>query len=200
LIFISPSKFRLRGIFRGVIIRVATPLANRGVSPNTITYLTLLFAVLAFLSLLEHVQILYGIFVFLVGFFDGVDGAVARITNRASPFGGFSDSVVDKIAEVILIFSILISYPNELIFDIPLAWWVIICISSWLLTSYIRARAESYDVKDLDIGLGGRSERLFILCVFSLFNFLFIGLFLVSIIGVLTAAYRFHHYSQQLNS
>jgi len=181
-------------------MRVATPLADRGVSPNTITYLTLFFAFLAFLSLLEKIQFLYGAFVFLVGFFDGVDGAVARLSNRGSSLGGFYDSVVDKVAEVTILFSVVIAYPNELLLDIPLGWWVIVCISSWLLTSYIRSRAESYGVNDLDVGLGGRSERLFILCIFSLFSLLFLGFLVVTIVGILTAAYRFHYYSQQLKS
>jgi phosphatidylglycerophosphate synthase len=182
-------------------LRVSEPLARRNVNPNSITYLTLLFAVLAILSLYAGlVSAIYGVLVFLVGFFDGVDGAVARLSERSSKLGAFTDSIVDKISEVLLLIAIPIAYPNEVIFGIPVSWWTIVCIASWLLTSYLRSRAENLGVKDLDIGFGARSERLFILSVFAIIGLLFLGLALVTLIGFCTAAYRFHHYASEIRT
>ncbi len=195
----SPSKFRLRKIFRSSVTKVATPFINRGVHPNTITYLTLLFAFVSFLILVtSHNQLVYGIFIFLVGFFDGVDGAVARGTGKASAKGAFTDSFVDKISEAIILLAIPMAYPSTLFLGVYLETWTFVCLTGWLLTSYARSRADAIGIEDLDIGLGARSERLFILFIFSIIFLIEIGLACVTIIGIGTACYRFVHYRGQI--
>ncbi|MGY5874950.1 MAG: CDP-alcohol phosphatidyltransferase family protein [Candidatus Thorarchaeota archaeon] len=178
---------------------VARPLASRGVRPNTLTYLTLLFAFLAFLVLLvSQNQPLYGVMVFLLGFFDGVDGAVARLTNKSSIQGAFTDSVIDKVAEFLVLFAIMLAYPMESILQIPISIWIVFCVLGWILTSYTRSRAENLGVSDLDVGLGARSERLFTLVILSIVGLLMVGVVVVTIMGLLTAAYRFYHYTNEL--
>lgn len=194
-----PSRFRVRYIFKWLVSATARPLARAGARPNTITYFSLLLAFAAALALnLSGSALLFGIMVFLTGLFDGVDGAVARERNVASDVGAFTDSVVDKISEVMILGGIAVEYSAATVFDLPVSWWVIVAIMSWMLTSYTRSRAESLGVQDLDIGLGGRSERLFILVVFSVLDFLLLGLIAVGIIGVLTAGYRFYHYRKEM--
>ncbi|MHA1942792.1 MAG: CDP-alcohol phosphatidyltransferase family protein [Candidatus Thorarchaeota archaeon] len=194
-----PSRFRVRRVFKGLVWAIARPLARAGARPNTITYFSLLLSLIAALGLnLSGSAIFYGVFVFLSGLFDGVDGAVARERGIASDDGAFTDSVIDKISEVLILGAIAIEYSNTTFFAIPVAWWVIIAVTGWMLTSYTRARATSLGVTDLDIGLGGRSERLFTLVVFSILNLLLWGLVIVSLIGILTASYRFHHYQTEI--
>ncbi|TXT53983.1 MAG: Bifunctional IPC transferase and DIPP synthase [Candidatus Thorarchaeota archaeon] len=194
-----PSRFRVRGIFRGLVLRIAKPLATKGTHPNTVTYFTLLLALFALLSLkMTYSPQIYGVFVFLVGLFDGVDGAVARLGEKRSPSGGFVDSVVDKVAEMLIIFAIIITYPSQTFLSLSIPSWAFLCLSGWLLTSYTRSRAESAGVTDLDIGLGGRSERLLTLVIFSLLGIILFGLMVVTIMGLLTAAYRYYHYQNEL--
>ena len=194
-----PSKFRVRRIFKRPVLRIARPLARAGVRPNTITYVSLFLSFVAALLLsLTGFQFVFGIFVFLSGLFDGVDGAVARERNVASDVGAFTDSVIDKISEVLILGAIAVKYSGMNILGVPVELWVIIAISGWLLTSYTRSRAATLGVSDLDIGLGARSERLFILVVFSLVNQLLWGLVFVSIVGILTAWYRFYRYQHEL--
>lgn len=196
----SPSRFRLRRIFKGIVVRVASPLASYGVRPNTVTYFTLLLSLCAVLVLrLSQSQLFYGVFVFLVGFFDGVDGAVARLQSQTSPRGAFLDSIVDRTSEVLLLLGVLLTYPAESVLGVTVPIWILICTASWLLTSYTRSRAESQGAEDLDVGVGGRSERLFTLFVFSIISYLLWGLVVVTILGIATAAYRVHHYSGQLS-
>ncbi len=96
-----PSRYRVRRVFKGLVWAIARPLACAGVRPDTITYLCLLFALIAALGLnLSGSTIFFGIFVFLSGLFDGVDGAVARERGIASDAGAFTDSVIYKISEV----------------------------------------------------------------------------------------------------
>jgi phosphatidylglycerophosphate synthase len=194
-----PSKFRVRRIFKGLVGWIARPLARAGVRPNTITYFSLLLALLAALLLnLTGSSIIFGIFVFLCGLFDGVDGAVAREGNSASDIGAFTDSVVDKVSEIMILVSIAVELSGTSFIGLQIELWVILAITGWLLTSYTRSRASSLGVTDLDIGLGARSERLFTLVVFSILNQLLWGLVVVSIMGLATASYRFYKYQSAI--
>jgi len=194
-----PSKFRVRGVFRGLVFAIARPLARIGARPDSITYASLLFALAAFISLpLTQLQWLFGILVFITGVLDGVDGAVARLNNSSSRSGGFTDSVIDKVAETFILAGIALAFPNTILFGLSVSMWVIFAIFGWLMTSYTRARAEGLGVTDLDIGLGGRSERLLTLVIFSLFGLVLWGLVVVTIMGLCTAAYRLHHYKYQI--
>lgn len=195
-----PSKFRVRRIFKGLVWWIARPLARAGARPNTITYFSLLLALLAALLLnLTGSSIIFGALVFFSGLFDGVDGAVARERNITSDTGAFSDSVVDKVSEALILGSIAVEFSGISLLGLRVEWWVILAITGWLLTSYTRARASSLGVVDLDIGLGGRSERLFTLVVFSVLNQLLWGLAVVSIMGLLTAGYRFYRYQDEIH-
>ncbi|MGY5872855.1 MAG: CDP-alcohol phosphatidyltransferase family protein [Candidatus Thorarchaeota archaeon] len=194
-----PSKFRVRGIFRGLVYLIARPLARVGASPDSITYVSLLFALLAFVSLpLTQLPQLFAILVFITGLLDGVDGAVARLSESSTLAGGLTDSVIDKVAETLILAGIALAFPDTSILGLSVSMWVLLAIFGWLMTSYTRARAEGLGVTDLDIGLGGRSERLLILVIFSLFGFVLYGLVVVALVGLFTAAYRLFHYKQQI--
>jgi archaetidylinositol phosphate synthase len=142
--------------------------------------------------------LLFGILIFLSGLFDGVDGAVARLQNLTSDAGAFTDSVIDKISEVLILGSLAVEYPNIIFLGLPVSLWVLFAITGWLLTSYTRARATSLGISDLDVGIGGRSERLFTLVVFSVIDMLLWGLIIVALMGLFTAGYRYYHYNAQL--
>jgi len=194
-----PSEFRVRRIFKGLVWWIARPLARAGARPNTISYVSLLLALLAALILnITGSSIVFGVLVFLSGVFDGVDGAVARERNLSSDIGAFTDSVVDKVSEVLILSSIAIEFSGMSFLSLRVEWWVLIAITGWLLTSYTRSRASSLGVTDLDIGLGARSERMFTLVIFSILNLILWGLVVVSVMGVLTAGYRFYRYQDEI--
>ncbi|MFW9846997.1 MAG: CDP-alcohol phosphatidyltransferase family protein [Candidatus Thorarchaeota archaeon] len=198
---ISPSRFRVRGIFRGAVTKAAQPLIHRNIHPDSVTYLMVLMALMAFLILtLLHSQVFFGLFVFLVGFLDGVDGMVARAGQRSSRAGGFTDSFLDKVSEAILLLGIGVAYESVSLLGLSISIWIFLCLAGWLLTSYSRSRAESLGVKDLDIGIGARSERLLTLVIFSLLSLLQWGLVVVTLLGLSTAAYRFYHYKRELEA
>lgn len=194
-----PSRFRVRYFFKGITLKIAKSLAKVGFSPNSVTYISLLFAFFAFLSLpLTHSALLYGLLVFISGLLDGVDGNVARITNSSSSSGGLTDSVIDKVSEMLVLLAIAFEYHTTSFLGFSVSIWVFFAIFGWLMTSYTRARAQSIGVSDLDIGVGGRSERLLTLVIFSILGLVLWGLCVVTIMGLGTAAYRFYHYREQL--
>jgi len=170
-----PSKYRLRFIFKPLIQLLAKGLIKIGVTPNLATFFMLCFAILSFIwiSIFQNLLI-FSILVFITGIMDGVDGSIARLTERASKFGAFFDSVMDRISEFFIFFGLIIFNWNIYLwnfFDMKLIIFIAYLIS--FMISYCRARAEVFFKGDFDIGLMARSERLFYIFITMLFAFFF---------------------------
>jgi archaetidylinositol phosphate synthase len=105
--------------------------------------------------------ILGGIVLLISGFFDIVDGTVARITKSSSRKGSFLDSSLDKLSEVAVFLGLAIGDLAE-----PLLCMIALSLS--LIVSYIRARAESLGIELKGIGIGERAERLLILAIIGM--------------------------------
>jgi len=191
------SKFRLRRIFRPLVKSIAIFLSKVGVSPNLATFIMFGFSILSFAALVYFSNlVLFSIFVFLTGFFDGVDGAIARIKGKTTIFGGFFDSVMDRLSEFVIFFALLFYTGNSFLWGI-IDMKIIIFLSflSSMMISYLRSRAEVFFKEDFDFGLMARSERLFYLVITMLIanfcgyvnEFLFIFLLLV----LATALFRY---------
>lgn len=191
------SKFRLRRIFKPLVKSVAKFLSKIGVTPNLATFIMLCFSILSFVTLVFFSNLfLFSILVFMTGFFDGVDGAIARIKGRATMFGGFFDSVMDRMSEFVIFFALLLYCWNSLLwglFDMKLI--IFVSFLSSIMISYLRARAEDFFKGDFDFGLMARSERLFYLVITMMIanfygyvnEFLFIFMLLV----LVTAFFRY---------
>ncbi|GAH34220.1 unnamed protein product, partial [marine sediment metagenome] len=66
------------------------------------------FSIFSFVALVYFSNLfLFSILVFMTGFFDGVDGAIARLKGRATIFGGFFDSVMDRMSEFVIFFALI---------------------------------------------------------------------------------------------
>ena len=105
--------------------------------------------------------ILGGIVLLISGFFDIVDGAVARVTKSSSRKGSFLDSSLDKLSEVAVFLGLAIGDLAE-----PLLCMIALSLSR--IVSYIRARAESLGIELKGIGIGERAERLLILAIIGM--------------------------------
>jgi phosphatidylglycerophosphate synthase len=200
-----PSRFRLRRVFGPLVRLIARGFIRLGISPNAISVLAFLLGLCAaIVLLLFQWYIIYAVLVFCAGLLDGVDGEVARQTKRTSVTGGFLDSMLDRLVDVIVLFPFL-WLPNPLPLFGPTVWWVALAVTGSLLVSYARSRAQAAGVTDTDVGLAARSERLFILVVTSLLvvvfpAFPYLGLLLVAILSHLTVVYRMLHYRRQLHT
>ena len=100
---------------------------------------------------------------FLGSYIDVLDGSLARKTNQASKFGAFLDSTLDRISDAVVILGLLYSemiWPwNDKINNLI----AFVCLSTMLLISYTRSRAELEGVVMKGIGFMERAERIFIL-------------------------------------
>ena len=157
-------------------------------------------SILFFFVNIWYFPIIFGILVFTSGLLDGVDGAVARRTNKVTLKGGLLDSILDRFSDSFLYMGFMkYYYLGITIIFIPAYIWVFLAILGTFLVSYSRAIAEKYLKNyNCDIGFGARSERLFILSIFSWFLIPIVGLVLLSIISIGTAVYRQIKYFKQL--
>jgi phosphatidylglycerophosphate synthase len=168
-----------------------------GVSPNLATVIMLSCSIISFVALVYFSNlILFSIFVFLTGIFDGVDGAIARISGKSSIFGGFFDSVMDRISEFVIFFALLLySWNNFLWGIVDMKLIIIVSFLSSIMISYLRARAEVFFKGDFDFGLMARSERLFYLVITMMianfFEYVNEFLFIFMLLVLTTALFRY---------
>jgi|TARA_B100001540_G_scaffold30158_1_gene26092 archaetidylinositol phosphate synthase len=176
----------LRESLKPYLQNIGRAFASTGISPNVWTVVGLVFAFTASLIYginVEYSLILGGIILLVSGFFDIVDGQVARYTNKISKTGGFLDSVFDKIAEVAIFFGILIGGYAE-------PYLVFLAITLSLLVSYVRAKADAAQIKLQGIGIGERAERLLVIAIVGIIGFMEIAVIIVVIIASITLIQR----------
>jgi len=95
---------------------------------------------------------------FIVGsILDVLDGALARQSNKATPFGAFLDSLSDRVSEGFVLAAIALVFARAGD-DIAVVFCVAAVAGSFLV-SYARAKAELIGLKG-DIGIGSRAERV----------------------------------------
>ncbi len=197
------SKFRIKRVFRPLVVWIAKQFQKIGISPNQVSLLGFLLAlggslIFGFLSNYWG-SFIFAILIFTAGIFDGVDGTLARLTNKVSNTGGYYDSVMDRYADAFIVVLFLGHYPNlPQLFGIPFLFWILLALTGVIIVSYIRVVAEATKSIDCDVGIAARSERLFILVICALLNFAYIGLILVGILSHLTALYRIYFVYQNL--
>ena len=104
------------------------------------------------------------------GFFDALDGVLARAYHKTTVFGGFLDSLLDRYSDAIILVSIIF---GRLIADSQL-WSPVgfAAVIGSLLVSYSRARAEAAGIKMETVGLAERAERMIIIAAASFLNLL----------------------------
>ena len=154
----------LRETLRPHLEKLGKGFASTGLSPNFWTAVGLAFAfasAIAYGLEIEYAFIFGGVLLLISGFFDVIDGQVARFSGKTSKKGAFLDSVFDKIAEVAIFLGILISGQVE-------PYLVMLAITLSLLVSYSRARAESLGIKLQGIGIGERAERLLVIAIIGM--------------------------------
>jgi len=165
--------------------KIGTSFASTGLSANFWTGIGLTFAfasAAAYALDIQFALILGGALLLISGFFDVIDGQVARITKSTNR-GAFLDSVFDKIAEVAIFLGILVGGYAD-------GYLVLLAITLSLLVSYTRARAESLGVKLQGIGIGERAERLLVIAIIGMIGFMDYAIYIVIIIASITLIQR----------
>lgn len=166
--FKLPSDFREQGT--KLLLPLLNPFVRSGISPNVITTIGFFVTMAAGLAFFYGNLQIGGALVLLGGFFDVVDGYVARQTERVTRFGSFYDSTLDRISEVMVFLGVFSLYNgNEPNIGEPwMVYVVALALAGSLLVSYTRARAEGMGI-DCRVGLMQRAERVLLLGISTLF-------------------------------
>lgn len=169
-------------------------LARTPITPNTLTWLGFWITVGAAVLVINGNLFAAGFVMLVAGFFDMLDGALARITNRVTRFGGILDSTLDRLSEAVLLLSLLVIYARDQ--QVAESLLVGIALVGSILVSYIRARIEALGI-ECKVGLFTRPERVIILALgllLSQFNYaLVIALAIITFFSFFTVGQRLLH-------
>lgn len=140
---------------------IGVQLGRWGARPNSISTISLLVSCLASVAYMYRFSLLGALALALSGFVDMLDGAVARATGTATPFGAVYDHVLDRYAE----FAVLLGIGLGGLVDWP---WVVFCLFGMVMASFVRAKAESVGgLASCTVGVAERQEKLILLLVGS---------------------------------
>jgi CDP-diacylglycerol--glycerol-3-phosphate 3-phosphatidyltransferase len=140
-----------------VLSPIVGALAAARVTPNMLTIAGFLGNVAAAVLVANGQLLVGGIVVLLFSALDMLDGALARATGRATPFGALFDSVLDRLSEAAVLGGILVYELDRGNQEETVLAFVAVVGS--LMVSYVRARAEGLGVS-MTSGLFTRSERV----------------------------------------
>ena len=176
----------LRGTLRPALEKIGKGFAATGLSPNFWTVVGLVIALSSAVVYgmgVEFGLIIGGILLLVSGFFDMVDGQVARVTGKTSKKGEYLDSMFDKISEVAIFLGILVGGYAE-------PYLVLLAITLSLLVSYARAKSDLINIKLQGIGIGERAERLLVIAIIGIIGFMDYAVIIVIIIAGITLIQR----------
>jgi CDP-diacylglycerol---glycerol-3-phosphate 3-phosphatidyltransferase len=159
-----------------------------GITPNMISLFGFCGNVLAAVLIAREELLIAGIVYLLFSALDMVDGAVARATGLASPYGAVFDAVLDRASEAIVL-SACGWYFADRGEDMQAAFAYAAIFGS-IAVSYMRARAEVVGLSMRE-GLFRRQERVALLSLGLLFNGLTLVIPVLAILANFTALQRF---------
>jgi CDP-diacylglycerol--glycerol-3-phosphate 3-phosphatidyltransferase len=172
-------------------------LTGLRVLPNHVTTAGLGANLLAAGLIVADQLALAGVAWLLAGGLDLLDGALARSQGKATRFGAFLDSTVDRVSEGVVFSAIAYRFA---VLDEPVnAALVVLALLGSLLVSYTRARTEALGAR-CKVGLVTRPERVLLLAVGLCLNLLPVVIYLLVSLTAVTVVQRIRHAFQELST
>jgi len=145
---------------------------NLGLTPNRVSILGISFSILSGVvysqwQINRAFLILAPVLILVSGLFDALDGVIARVHGKATTFGAFFDSMLDRYADAIVLCGIIAGGLSNLT-------WGLAALVGSVMVSYSRARAEAAGVKMESVGLAERAERMVLVGVASFVSYFWI--------------------------
>ena len=170
--------------------RIALVIFGKDIQPNFLTIMGLVINVAAAVCLGMGYWVWGGCLIIIAGFFDVLDGAVARTFKKATKFGGFLDSVIDRYSDIVLLIGIIWFYAMKN--KLGYVFLACIVLMGCILIPYSRAKAEIF-LERCNIGIMERAERTIFLAIGSIFNVMTIVLWILAIFTHITVIQRIHY-------
>jgi CDP-diacylglycerol--glycerol-3-phosphate 3-phosphatidyltransferase len=186
-------------VFRPLATAVSEPLARllaaTPITPNAVTILGLILNVLVAAYIVSGDLRIGGALVLFAGAFDMLDGALARISNRASRFGAFLDSTLERVSEAAILFGLAGKFALE--GDLIGQALAFLALVGSLMVSYTRARAEGLGV-GAEVGLLDRPARVILTAAGMILGLTQIALGIIAALTAVTVVQRILHVRTQL--
>ncbi len=150
---------RFRDLWAAVMTPPARGLLRLGVPPDAVTWTGTVLVVVAALLTIPHGLLWQGgLLVLALVLSDGLDGQMARMSDRPTTYGAFLDSSLDRVADGALFGAVLLYFAGP---GASQSWSA---VSLWALvagqvTSYVKARGESLGL-DASGGIAARADRI----------------------------------------
>ncbi len=160
-------------------------------TPNNVTILALLLGISTSIFLYFDMQVVAVIVLWISGYLDAVDGAMARRSNSSSSFGTLLDIVSDRIVEVGIVLVLGIKFVDLRYNFIVLTACILMSMTIFLT---VGALSEKKGVKSFyyQAGVAERSEGFIFFSLMILFpSYLRIITNIFSILIIVTAIQRF---------
>jgi CDP-diacylglycerol--glycerol-3-phosphate 3-phosphatidyltransferase len=159
---------RFRAFWGRLIAPIARLLLRLGVSPDAVTFVGTLGVSAGALVFFPRGQLAVGVLVITAFVFsDMIDGAMARLSGRQSPWGAFLDSTLDRIGDAAVFAGLVLWFAGDGE-GLWLAALALYCLVAGNLTSYARARAEALGMQ-AKVGVAERADRLVLVLVATFF-------------------------------
>lgn len=169
-------------------IRAVFPfLFRHRLSPNVLSVLGVVVSLAGAWALGTGAFVAGGLLALGGGLFDLVDGAVARHQGRASAFGAFLDSTLDRVVDMGLLLGVLFHYAHAGATGVALL--TAAALVATVLVSYTKARAESV-LPDFGGGFFERAERIGVLVLGALTGYLPLAVGVIAVGSAVTAGQR----------
>ena len=160
---------RFRAFWSRLITPVARLLLRLGVSPDAVTFVGTLGVSVGALAFFPRGQLAVGVVVITVFVFsDMIDGQMARLSGRQSPWGAFLDSTLDRIGDAAIFAGLVLWFAGGG-GSLWLAGLTLYCLVMGNLTSYARARAEALGMQAKG-GIAERADRLALILLATFFS------------------------------
>ena len=137
-----------------------------------------------------------GILILAGGFFDLIDGVVARHHGIATRFGAFLDSTLDRLVDMALLLGIAMHFAQS-----GRSGGVLLAGAAMIgtvLVSYSKACAERF-LPEITVGVLERGERVGILAAGAIFGLMIPALWLIAIGSAITVIQRFERAYRGMN-
>ena len=174
-----------RSVTDRAVVPVAKLLVRAGATPNWITFSGLALTFAGCVVVLTVGPAAGASVLAAAVLTDAFDGSVARLRGSANAAGAFYDSVADRFGD-----AAILSTVAWLVRSDPLLFMLaMVALSGALITSYIRAKAESLG-SDATVGLIERPERLMVVIPGIGLDLLPLALWILSVGAVITIGQR----------
>jgi CDP-diacylglycerol---glycerol-3-phosphate 3-phosphatidyltransferase len=130
-----------RGAY-GAVLGLGRWLSTHGVTPNSLTYAALSFALASGVAAALGHYLVAALCLLVSGAFDLLDGIVARAAHMSTRFGALLDSTVDRLADGLPLLGLVVACSQAALSSAVL----VVAMMTGFAVSYVRARAEGLGI------------------------------------------------------